>query len=115
MSNDNLKVEKVSIETRALKGKKTTKDLCIFFTSNESFPMRTYLSLVVPDTNQNCYFQVSEVVFDGVYKYVAREIGYFKYKFHKNRDDIGILKDLFVNIITDEEQIQKINEQSCWC
>lgn len=89
--------------------------LYITFNSKENVKQGDYMNLLYPEKSSPFKVVGVKVVGD-LLEISAREAGYYAWKLEKLPNlDLRSLVGLEVLPITDENEIKKIKEQSCWC
>jgi len=96
-------------------GRKVKKGTYITFETNVNITIGKYIDVIFD--NKTHHFETKDISIKGENLIVdACEVGYYATKFDNMKDfDLRNLIGSEVSLVTDDEKIKKINEQSGWC
>jgi len=96
-------------------GRKVKNGTYITFETHVNITIGQYVDIVFD--NKIHHFEVKDISIKDVKLVVdACEIGYYATKFDNDKNfDLRKLIDVDIVLITDNDKIKKIKEESCWC
>lgn len=110
-------LNKIITATLAAGSKAQVGGCLITFITTDIIGLDNILSITTPDEKKHYFAPITvSAGDDDEMAVIANETGYFAWKIERIKGfDLRTLVDLPVSIVTDEEELKKVREQSSWC